>query len=136
MKKTLDLQNSRRVSELVRKLARRNRKRTLAHQQVSLSDNEVAQQIRSAGDSFLRSPEWKELRARALKLYGDANCMRCGVEFTKRRRPNVDHVKPRKLFPELALDINNLQVLCGRCNKKKANAFGLDYRDHIPPLPA
>ncbi|MFC6439812.1 HNH endonuclease [Bowmanella sp. JS7-9] len=32
---------------------------------------------------------------------------------------HVDHVKPRAKFPELALDINNLQILCETCNLGK-----------------
>ena len=41
---------------------------------------------------------------------------------------NVDHIKPRKFFPELALDFDNLQILCGRCNKAKGNRHHTDYR--------
>jgi ATP-dependent Lon protease len=32
---------------------------------------------------------------------------------------NVDHIKPRKRYPELALDIRWLQILCGACNHGK-----------------
>ena len=34
---------------------------------------------------------------------------------------HVDHVKPRSKFPELALDLSNLQVLCNLCNVAKSN---------------
>lgn len=41
---------------------------------------------------------------------------------------NVDHIKPRKLFPELALDPDNLQVLCHECNHGKGNWDMTDFR--------
>lgn len=41
---------------------------------------------------------------------------------------NVDHVKPRKLFPHLALDVDNLQILCDACNHGKSNWDQTDWR--------
>jgi len=75
---------------------------------------------------FLSSPEWRSLRLLAIQKYG-STCLSCGREATKRFPINIDHVKPRKYFPELALDINNLQPLCGKCNKRKGNKT-IDYR--------
>ena len=93
------------------------------------SANEIADRIRTASDGFLVSREWKELRAKVISMYG-STCMACKRE-PKRRSVNVDHIKPRKLFPELALDFDNLQVLCGRCNKSKGNKRFTDYRPHL-----
>ena len=41
---------------------------------------------------------------------------------------NVDHIKPRSKYPELSLVFDNLQVLCGACNKGKGNKYQTDYR--------
>ena len=41
---------------------------------------------------------------------------------------NVDHIKPRKKYPELALDKSNLQVLCEECNHGKGNWDETDWR--------
>jgi hypothetical protein len=34
---------------------------------------------------------------------------------------HVDHVKPRSKYPELALDLDNLQILCAACNTRKGD---------------
>jgi len=71
---------------------------------------------------FYLSPAWKRLRVRALERHG-AVCMRCrSIEDIQ-----VDHVKPRSLFPRLRLKLSNLQILCGDCNKKKGQKSN-DYR--------
>ena len=92
-----------------------------------LSDNEMADAIRKASASFLRSEDWLMLRAQAIVNCG-CRCMRCGQKMKTLSSINVDHIKPRKLFPHLASDINNLQVLCGTCNKVKGNRHDIDYR--------
>jgi 5-methylcytosine-specific restriction endonuclease McrA len=95
------------------------------------SANEIAALVRMTGDSFLKSPEWKKLRAEAVQFFGNT-CMKCGT-WCESRRLNVDHIKPRKYYPHLSLDLNNLQVLCGRCNQEKGNTdftnYGESYTD-------
>lgn len=56
----------------------------------------------------------------ALNLYG-LTCQCYGASVKHGATLNVDHIKPRKFFPHLALDINNLQVLCSDCNHGKGN---------------
>lgn len=41
---------------------------------------------------------------------------------------HVDHIKPRSLFPDLALRLENLQVLCSQCNEAKSNIDTTDWR--------
>lgn len=83
---------------------------------------------RAPKDKFLTSPEWRALRGKVLDKHGP-RCMCCGyIPEGERQHPNVDHIKPRKLFPELALEESNLQVLCSRCNQKKGNSHQTDYR--------
>jgi 5-methylcytosine-specific restriction endonuclease McrA len=81
-----------------------------------LSNNQIAIVFKAQSKNFLNSKEWRDLRQKALKLYGSA-CKYCGAT----KNINVDHILPRKFYPELALDINNLQPLCAPCNKKKGN---------------
>jgi len=71
-------------------------------------------------DEFLQSKSWKRLRIEAFNKYGNfCNC--CGAKPSDGVRLNVDHIKPRRLFPELALNIDNLQILCADCNSGKGN---------------
>jgi len=84
-----------------------------------------------AKDSFLRTFEWRKVRMQALKKYG-AKCMCCGATPATGAVMNVDHIKPRKLWPSLALDINNLQILCHDCNHGKGNWDMTDWREVNP----
>lgn len=81
----------------------------------------------ATGPGFLQSKNWKRLRLQALNRHGRA-CQVCGASPKSGAVLNVDHVLPRRLFPHLALDINNLQVLCGDCNEGKGNWDMTDAR--------
>lgn len=73
---------------------------------------------------FLKTPEWKALRSLVLEFYGCV-CMKCGAT----KRIQVDHIKPKSRYPELALAFSNLQVLCWLCNKAKwHDQSEVDYR--------
>jgi 5-methylcytosine-specific restriction endonuclease McrA len=79
-------------------------------------------------DDFLSTYEWRRLRMEVLIKHG-RRCVCCGATPMTGAVMNVDHIKPRKLFPELALDINNLQVLCGECNHGKGNWDMTDWKN-------
>lgn len=87
----------------------------------------VSQKAPPSKDSFLESYEWRRLRMQALKLHGAA-CQCCGATRSDGIKLHVDHIKPRRLFPQLALDIDNLQVLCEVCNQGKGNWDTTDWR--------
>lgn len=91
-----------------------------------MSNNELAEFFRNQKKDFLQSKEWKLLRKEALQKYG-YKCHRCG----SKKKICVDHIKPRKFYPELALDIKNLQILCAWCNKLKGNKHCKDYRKNV-----
>lgn len=76
--------------------------------------------------SFYQSWEWKRLRYKILQEY-DSVCMCCGATALQERIV-VDHIKPRSKYPELALDEDNLQVLCNSCNMGKSNDDETDHR--------
>lgn len=80
---------------------------------------------------FLSSYSWRALRMHALKTYG-AVCMCCGDNPKNGAVMNVDHIKPRKTHPELALRLDNLQILCHACNHGKGNWDDTDWREADP----
>ena len=73
-------------------------------------------------ESFYKSEEWKALREKVFQKY-PAICMRCG----SKNNLAVDHVKPRFKYPELKLDIDNLQILCRDCNYFKGVKEGPEW---------
>lgn len=77
-------------------------------------------------NEFLESYEWRKVRYEAL-LKNGRQCQCCGA-----KPPNValhvDHIKPRKTHPQLALSVDNLQILCEECNHGKGNWDNTDFR--------
>lgn len=76
---------------------------------------------------FLASKEWQQLRSQAFKLWGKT-CQKCGAEESGGAIICGEHIKPRKLFPHLALELSNIQVLCSSCNREKGNWDHTDWR--------
>lgn len=77
--------------------------------------------------SFYESDAWLELRYRAIKLHG-GYCQCCGRRPSRINPLHIDHIKPRSKYPELELDIDNLQVLCKKCNLGKRAWDETDWR--------
>jgi 5-methylcytosine-specific restriction endonuclease McrA len=78
-------------------------------------------------DEFLMSYEWRKLRMVVLQKFG-ARCQCCGATPADGVKMHVDHIKPRRFFPELALEETNLQILCEVCNHGKGNWSDKDWR--------
>lgn len=78
--------------------------------------------------NFYETDAWRELRFKVLRKF-KFECMACGRSKKKHGVViHVDHIKPRSKFPELELDLNNLQVLCEDCNLGKRNFSEEDLR--------
>ena len=76
---------------------------------------------------FYTSAAWRQLRYRVLSA-GSRMCSCCGATPATGAVLHVDHIKPKSLYPELALDIGNLQILCAECNLGKSNLDATDFR--------
>ncbi len=86
---------------------------------------------RGGPDGFYASWEWKAVRYEALKVHGH-RCQCCGWRpgDTEAGRLVVDHIRPRRKYPALALDLRNLQVLCNDCNMGKSDVHVDDFRSN------
>ncbi len=72
--------------------------------------------------------------------YGDVHpldleflsCTYCGV-YGENVERDLEHVLPRKYFPELAFDRGNIVISCKPCNKEKGNKVGKPVGQLILP---
>ena len=87
-----------------------------------------ARKAKRAARGFYTGDQWLKVRYRALKS-SNGRCQCCGARPTKKKPLHVDHIKPRSKFPELALNVENLQVLCEDCNLGKSNLDATDWRE-------
>jgi hypothetical protein len=69
-----------------------------------------------------KTSKYKEWRALVLAR-DNHKCLNCGFSGNKDNPLQVDHIKPRSLYPELALTVSNGRTLCLRCHRK-TNTFG------------
>lgn len=79
---------------------------------------------------FYSGNAWKTLRYAALKN-SDGRCNCCGASAGDGVVLHCDHVIPRYKAPHLALEIGNIQILCGDCNIGKGAWDSTDWRDHM-----
>jgi len=68
----------------------------------------------------------RKLRYLALKTYGN-KCACCGAG--PEAQLHVDHIKPKSRYPELAMSLHNLQILCKACNEGKSNWDETKWRE-------
>lgn len=95
--------------------------------QLSFALADIPTPTRQASKFFYLSDQWIRLRYKTLMQRGNI-CECCGQSWTVGNPLQVDHIKPRSRFPELALDPSNLQVLCRECNMGKSNSDCTDWR--------
>ena len=84
------------------------------------------------GNKFYKTKTWLALRYEVLSERG-AKCECCGATQSDGAKLQVDHIKPRSKYPELALSKANLQVLCRACNAGKSNRHEDDWRGRALP---
>ena len=75
---------------------------------------------------FYQSQYWKNLRLQALEKSN--KCQACGKSPEDGIVLHVDHILPRSIYPEYAMNLNNLQILCAECNMGKGNMHEKDFR--------
>lgn len=78
---------------------------------------------RKQADPFYLSKAWRAVRAEALRR-DHGMCVRCMERFMNggekpRLAVIVHHKKSRKEYPELELDLDNLESLCDICHNRE-----------------
>jgi len=91
------------------------------------NNHDLASRGVGAKDDFYHSDDWLRIRYAALKR-SNGTCACCGQRGQLRNPLHVDHIKPRSKYPQLALDLSNLQVLCQDCDLGKSNHDETDWR--------
>ena len=76
---------------------------------------------------FYKSREWRELRYQFI-VTQDGRCACCGRCSKQGIVLHVDHIYPRSKYWKLALNEDNLQLLCEDCNLGKSNKDTTDWR--------
>jgi hypothetical protein len=104
-----------------------DRHKTVMLEVISANKHKLPKRTKRSKPEFLESFEWRKLRMQALVKYGP-RCMCCGASPQTGATMHVDHIKPRLTHPELALALDNLQILCHECNHGKGNWDTTDWR--------
>ena len=85
-------------------------------------------------DGFYYSKEWKAIRKLVLEMHS-YTCANCGIVNDEKMA--VDHIRPRKQWPSLALSVHNLRVLCRKCHAAAGTSLGRGgdhtIKKHISP---
>ena len=97
---------------------RKERNRKINSRVVELAEKRK-QQIEEA-EQFYSSPEWYLVRKQVIQENGKI-CAECHRKISRNDDVTVDHIKPRIRYPDLALTMNNLRVLCRSCNSRKGD---------------
>ena len=116
------------TSKKVKKYNFQNQKKAKVSFPVNITKYPENNKINVNADEFLTSYHWRKIRMEVLIRDG-RKCACCGATPATGAVMNVDHIKPRRFYPELALEITNLQILCGDCNHGKGNWDETNWRE-------
>lgn len=84
-------------------------------------------------DLFYQSKSWRNLRR--AKIQASPLCEVCKRNGIITIGFICDHILPRRFFPELSMNINNLQTLCRSCDQRKRRIErGINSRDEFQKI--
>ncbi|MCY7277147.1 MAG: HNH endonuclease [Phormidesmis sp. CAN_BIN44] len=76
----------------------------------------------------LEQQNWKCTYCGKRMGFGERTYLANGDFSLEPHHPTVDHILPKSLFPELALDLQNLTMICWSCNRKKGSKMEIASR--------
>jgi len=80
-----------------------------------------SQDYRQWRTSQLELQKWQCAYCGKLMKPGKITYLSNGNFILEPDHPTVEHILPKSFFPELALDKQNLLMVCSDCNKRKSN---------------
>ncbi len=94
-----------------------------------------AQYRQKEKDNILNTTRWRRLREYIIRRDG-GYCQRCWIKYgiITDTCLEVNHIKSRLHYPELAWDENNLITVCHTCNAQLGTSDKLDF-PWTPPEP-
>ncbi len=72
-------------------------------------------------DPFYVSKRWRATRAKVLAR-DNHTCVSCGANVRPKGMARVDHILPRRKFPDQAYHLPNLRTLCVACDNARHHA--------------
>jgi 5-methylcytosine-specific restriction protein A len=86
-----------------------------------------------AVNPFYKSKAWMKARAQVLKR-DHYRCVQCGANVRPKGAARIDHILPRKKFPDLSLHIPNLRTLCVPCDNARHARDRAARKDEAPAI--
>lgn len=126
----IEIDHTKNLASLIKTLDKANKMlvaQVRRYKGIVVEQAELIAWLKNKHEGFYLSPQWLDLRTRVLETFGSV-CMCCGARPDSDAVIQVDHIKPMSTHPELALEFDNLQVLCMPCNLGKSNKTQKDYR--------
>jgi 5-methylcytosine-specific restriction endonuclease McrA len=95
----------------------------------------VVGEAKSKGESIpkgglLENYHAEDVRAALRRMYSDERgcyCCYCEARLDEVSYDHIEHRKPKSVFPECALDWENLHVACQKCNMHKLDQWDDEY---------
>ena len=79
--------------------------------------NKINNPAKKGSEHYLWNGGNEKYWKKQILLRDDFICQICG--FSEKDIMQVDHIKPKSVFPELRFEINNLITLCPNCHARK-----------------
>lgn len=80
------------------------------------------EEIKNEWDLFTNSKLKKQTIEQLDKMFKGC-CAYCEGRYKETSYPQIDHFKPKSLYPELMFEYNNMNLACQKCNNAKSNKY-------------
>jgi 5-methylcytosine-specific restriction enzyme A len=81
-------------------------------------------------DGFYNTQAWRKMRGKILKRDG-YRCVVCKADCRGKGKARVDHIRPLRQAPQLALEPSNLRTLCTGCDAARHAEKGRKGREAL-----